>query len=85
MPESPAETPRERITLLTTEHCHLCEQARQDLDSVTARTGAPWREIDVAQDRELAIEYGDRLPVVLLDGKEHAYWSVDADRLIADL
>ena len=30
-------------------------------------------------------EFGDRLPVVLLDGREHSYWEVDEPRLRADL
>ena len=30
-------------------------------------------------------EYGDRLPVVLLDGAEHSYWEIDEPRLRADL
>jgi hypothetical protein len=33
----------------------------------------------------LRAEYGDRLPVVLLDGSEHSYWEVDEPRLRADL
>jgi hypothetical protein len=33
----------------------------------------------------LRAEYGDRLPVVLLDGNEHSYWEVDEPRLRADL
>jgi hypothetical protein len=31
------------------------------------------------------VEYGDRLPVVLLDGLEHSYWEIDEPRLRADL
>ena len=38
-----------------------------------------------AGERELRAEYGDRLPVVLLDGAEHSYWAVDEPRLRADL
>ena len=34
---------------------------------------------------ELRAEFGDRLPVVLLDGREHSYWEVDEDRLRTDL
>ena len=34
---------------------------------------------------ELRAEYGDRLPVVLLDGVEHSYWDVDVPRLRHDL
>lgn len=33
----------------------------------------------------LRAEFGDRLPVVLLDGAEHSYWEVDEARLRADL
>lgn len=33
----------------------------------------------------LRAEYGDRLPVVLLDGREHSYWELDEARLRADL
>jgi hypothetical protein len=41
----------------------------------------PWDETDVTTDDELFAEYGERIPVVLLDGKEHSYWSVDEIRL----
>ena len=37
--------------------------------------------MDEAADREL-VEYGDRLPVVLVDGAEHSCWEVDDDELI---
>ena len=70
-----------RITLLTRSGCHLCDEARTALD----RVGEPWRELDVDADVELEREYGDRLPVVLLDGKEHGYWRVEEDRLQRDL
>lgn len=36
-------------------------------------------------DPELRAEYGDRLPVILLDGREHGYWEVDEERLRDDL
>ncbi|WP_432420767.1 glutaredoxin family protein [Nocardia farcinica] len=38
-----------------------------------------------ATEPELRAEYGDRLPVVLLDGREHSYFDVDEPRLRADL
>jgi Glutaredoxin-like domain (DUF836) len=39
----------------------------------------------VDADPELQAEYGDRVPVVLLDGREHSYFTVDVDRLRKDL
>jgi hypothetical protein len=70
-----------RITLLTRAGCHLCEVAREALDGL----GEPWVEVGVDTDVELEREYGDRLPVVLLDGREHGYWRVETDRLRRDL
>lgn len=74
-----------RLTLLTTKECHLCGAARADLDRVAAATGEAWTEVDVAGHDAYAREYGDRLPVVLLDGREHSYWDVDVPRLTRDL
>jgi len=39
----------------------------------------------VESDIELEREYGERVPVVLLDGKEHGYFRVEEDRLLRDL
>lgn len=36
-------------------------------------------------DRETRAEFGDRLPVVLLDGVEHSWGTVDESRLRHDL
>ncbi len=61
--------------------CHLCDDAKQALD----RIGVEYTEVDIAADPELTAEYGDRIPVVLLDGREHGFWRVDEDRLLRDL
>jgi len=52
---------------------------------VAATAGVGWTEIDVGTDPALDREYGDRLPVILLDGREHGYWRVEEDRLLRDL
>ena len=70
-----------RIQLMTRPDCHLCEVAKEALE----RIGEPWVEIDIESDPELEAEYGDRIPVVLLDGKEHGYWRVEEERLRRDL
>ncbi|MFJ8580402.1 glutaredoxin family protein [Micromonospora sp. NPDC093277] len=74
-----------RLILITRPGCHLCEDAKAALDRVVAVTGDRWIEKDVTDDIELEREYGDRLPVVLLDGKEHGYWRVEEQRLLRDL
>ena len=74
-----------RITLYTRAGCHLCEDAKAVLDRVREQTGEGYREVDISNDLELTAEYGDRIPVVVLDGKEHGYWRVEEQRLLRDL
>ncbi len=73
------------MVLLSRPGCHLCAAAREAMTRVGARSGVSWREVDVETDIELEREYGDRLPVILLDGREHGYWRVEEERLLRDL
>jgi glutaredoxin len=73
--------PETRLVLYSRQGCHLCEVAAADLTEV----GEPFEEIDITSDPELEMEYGDRIPVILLDGKEHGYWRVEKERLRRDL
>ncbi|AEH11324.1 MULTISPECIES: glutaredoxin family protein [Frankiaceae] len=70
-----------QITLLVRAGCHLCADARAAVIRVAADTGAGWTEVDVDTSAELADAYGDRVPVVLVDGREHGYWRVEEARL----
>ena len=74
-----------RITLYTREGCHLCDDAKAVLDRVREQTGEGYTEVDISTDPDLTADYGDRIPVVLLDGKEHGYWRVEEQRLLRDL
>lgn len=69
------------VTLLVRDGCTACATAAADLDRICGELGVPWGTVDVDTDRELRAEYGDRVPVVLLDGREHGYWRVEEDRL----
>lgn len=73
------------VTLMTRVDCHACEQAKADIERICGDLGVPWSTEDVDADRELRAEYGDRVPVILIDGEEHGYWSVEEPRLRAAL
>jgi len=74
-----------RLTLLTRDGCHLCQTAAETLTRIGAEAGLVPDVVDVDADPELQAEYGDRVPVVLLDGREHSYFTVDVERLRRDL
>ncbi|MGY2060870.1 glutaredoxin family protein [Nocardia gipuzkoensis] len=77
------------VTLLTRNGCGLCNVALEQLRVICADYGIEPDTIDVDEavptDPGLRAEFGDRLPVVLLDGREHSYFDVDEPRLRADL
>ena len=75
----------ERLTLITRVDCHLCDVAKEAIARVAAAAGVAWEELDVDADPALQEEYWDRVPVILLDGKEHGYWRVEEERLLRDL
>ena len=68
----------------------MCTTAAARLEQLADELGFTLAVTDVdaaavAGDSALRAEFGDRLPVVLLDGAEHSYWEVDEPRLRADL
>ncbi|TFV54637.1 glutaredoxin family protein [Geodermatophilus sp. DF01-2] len=74
-----------RLQLLTRAGCHLCAVASETLDRVAAEADLTVAAVDVDADPQVQAEYGDRVPVVLLDGREHSYFTVDVPRLRRDL
>ncbi len=74
-----------RLQLMTRAGCHLCEVAAETLTRLAGEAGLELQLVDVDADDELRTEYGDRVPVVLLDGREHSYFTVDVERLRRDL
>lgn len=72
-----------RVTLITRDGCHLCEDASTLLRSLAGELGFGYDELDVDADRDRRNEYSDRVPVILIDGKEHGYWRVEEARFRA--
>lgn len=69
------------VTLITRVGCHLCEQAHEVLLRLRDELGFGYDELDVDADRDRRNEYSNRVPVIMVDGKEHGYWRVEEDRL----
>lgn len=70
--------------------CHLCEEARAVVARVCRERGTAWTEIDVDDPPlpgapDLFDAYGERVPVVTVDGSEVAQWRVSEGVLRAAL
>ena len=69
------------VTFVTREGCHLCEVAEPVVRRAAAEAGVAYDVRDVDADPADRAAYTDKVPVVLLDGREHAYWQVDEKAL----
>ncbi|RRO13281.1 glutaredoxin family protein [Saccharopolyspora rhizosphaerae] len=66
---------------MSREGCHACDDAIADVRRICGELGVGWSVSDVDTDSELRAEYGDRVPVILIDGVEHGFWKVEEERL----
>lgn len=74
-----------RVTLYSRPGCHLCDDARAVIEAVCAELGESYDEINIDGDVELRERFTDEVPVTFVDGRQHDFWRVSADRLRAAL
>ena len=72
-----------QVVLYSRAGCHLCDTARDVLLGERSRTSFELVEVDVAGDDLLEREYGIRIPVVEIDGRERFEYEVDPEELLA--
>ena len=70
------------MTLYGKPGCHLCDEAREVIERVRADHPFDLREVDVSLDPELYREYGERIPVLELDGEELFEFHVEEAALV---
>ena len=73
------------VTLYGKPGCHLCDDAREAVRRVRAERQFYLREVDVTLDPVLHREYGERIPVLTLDGEELFEFVVEEAVLIKRL
>lgn len=59
--------------------CGLCDEAREIILAERARTGFDFEEVDISGLDALELEYGIRIPVVLVNGQERFEVRLDPD------
>ena len=65
------------LTLYGKAGCHLCDDARAAVQRVRLDKSFELREIDVSLDPVLLRRYGERIPVLELEGEELFEYVVD--------
>lgn len=70
-----------RLTLYGKPGCHLCDDARAAVAAVRDEFEFELQEVDVSLDPRLFREYGERIPVLDVDGEEALELGFDAPAL----
>jgi glutaredoxin len=70
-----------RVLVYTRAACALCATAESEVARICDELGVGWWAEDVDADPELRAEYGDRVPVIMVDGREHGFYRVEEPRL----
>ncbi len=76
---------RHTVELMVRTTCGSCRRVEQQIRPVVEAAGATLRVRVIDEDGELSAEFGDRVPVVVIDGEEFACWEVDNEELSAAL
>ncbi len=69
------------VTLIGRAGCHLCAAARAEVLAAQQLHSFSLTELDVDADPELRAEYGEQIPVVLVDDEMFAFFDVDRHAL----
>ena len=77
----PVDRPMSVVTLYGKPGCCLCDDARELVGLVRRDFPFELREVDVSIDAGLHREYGERIPVLELDGEELFELGVDPHEL----
>ncbi|SPJ39652.1 hypothetical protein CHUV2995_00432 [Corynebacterium diphtheriae subsp. lausannense] len=74
-----------KVELMVRSTCGSCARVAAQIRPVVAAAGAELVIVDVDSDSGLASEFGDRVPVVVIDNEEFSCWEVDNEELAAEL
>ena len=74
-----------KVTLYTRRGCHLCDEAKQAIDSARRRRAFDYEEFDIDSDPELRRLYKEEVPVIAIDGRKAFKYRLTAEELMKKL
>jgi glutaredoxin len=74
-----------RVTVYTRSGCHLCDEAKQVIESVRRRATFDYEEFDIDSDPRLRQLYNEEVPVIAIDGKKAFKYRVTPAELLKKL
>lgn len=73
------------LALYTRKDCHLCEEMKETIRQVAKQIPFELKEIDVSESAGLEKEFGQEIPVLLINGRKAFKYRATARELAAKL
>lgn len=71
-----------KLLLYTKPGCHLCDEMKIVVANVARQFSVEVEEVDISADPDLMQEYGEQIPVLMLEGKKIAKYRISEVDLI---
>ena len=71
-----------QVTIYTRDRCHLCDEVKRQLALLRREADFEIREVNVDESGELRKRYGERVPVVAINGREAFDYRIDRRRFL---
>ena len=69
------------MVVYTKPGCHLCDDALVAVARIASEAGVGWEPVDISNDEMLMKQWGEYIPVIVVDGEVHDWFRVRDDRL----
>ena len=73
------------VVLYTRRGCHLCEEARQEIERLKSAAEFRLVTLDIDSDPELQARFNDQVPVVFINGRKAFKYRVDRRQFLRRL
>jgi len=74
-----------KVTLYTRAGCHLCDHAKQAIESARRQTPFDYEEFDIDSNPQLRRLYNEEVTVIAIDGKKAFKYRVTTAELLKKL
>ena len=69
-----------QVQIYSRHGCHLCDDALSTLENLQKELNFQIQKIFIDGDPDLEARYGDLVPVIQIDHKQHDFFRVDPER-----
>jgi glutaredoxin len=73
------------VTLYTRRGCHLCDEAKREIESARRQAEFDYEEFDIDADAQLRQLYNEEVPVISIDGRKVFQYRLTAGELLKRL